>query len=149
MADNSLQAVYIQFQVREAGTSDPYKELVCTIDDQLQLTNDVTETNTRCGNKVGVSEAKGNISGNATYNITPTSAEASYDDVSDWQIAKTSLEFKYQNEAFTDDAGTSHLEGSILSFTGEGKFVDSTFTGGDKDVAKFSFTFKPTSISKA
>jgi len=123
--------------------------LVCTIDDQLQLTNDVTETNTRCGNKVGVSEAKGNISGNAVYNITPTSGQASYDDVAGWQINKTSLEFQYQNEAFTDDEGNSYSAGDVLNFTGEGKFVDSTFTGGDKDVAKFSFTFKPTSITKA
>lgn len=149
MAQNSLQAVDIQFLVRQAGTSDAYKELVCTIDDQLQLTNDITETTTRCGTKIGISEAKATISGNATNNITPTTTEASYDDVSTWQIGKTSLDFKYQNEACEDENGNSYAAGAIFSFTGTGYFVDSTQTGGDKEVSKFSFSFKPSSIAKA
>jgi hypothetical protein len=149
MAQNSLQAVDIEFQVREAGTSDEYTELVCTVDDQIQLTNDITETNTRCGTKIGVSEAKATISGNATFNLTPDSDEASYDDVSDWQIAKTSLDFRYRNAACTDENGNAYAAGAIFDFVGTGYFVDSTLTGGDKEVAKFSFSFKPTNISKA
>lgn len=149
MAQNSLQAVDIVFLVREAGSSDPYTEMVCTVDDQIQLTNDITETNTRCGNKVGVSEAKATISGNAVFNLTPDSDEASYDDVSDWQIGKTSLDFKYQNEACSDENGNSYAAGAIFNFIGTGYFVDTTLTGGDKEVAKFSFSFKPTAISKA
>lgn len=144
-----LQAVDIVFKVREAGTSDAYKELVCTIDDQLQLTNDVTETNTRCGTKIGVSEAKGTLSGNATCNISPTSSEVSYDDVAGYQIDRTNLDYEYKNEAFTDEDGNSVAEGAVLNFSGTGKFVDTTFTGADKDVAKFSFQFKPSTITKA
>lgn len=148
LVDNAIQGVDIFFRVRAAGSSDTFQEMVCTIDDQIQLTNETTETDTRCGTYVGVKEAKATLSGNAVFNTDTTATEVSYDDVSTFQIAKTLLEFEYGNDAFTDGSGNSIAEGAVLYFTGQGRFTDSTFQGTTGEVGRFSFTFKASTISK-
>jgi hypothetical protein len=143
MADNSIQGLDVAFRVRVAGSGTAFKELVCSIDDQFQLTNDTNEKDTKCATFVGIKEAKGNISGNAVCNIAPTSSEASYKDVSGWQIAKTLMEFQYHNEAFTDANGDPVTAGAAIYFTGEGRFVDTTLKAPTGETVDFSWTFKP------
>lgn len=137
-----LEALNISVKVREVGET-TWKTLVCEIDDQASLTNDITETSTKCGTKVALGVAKGEYSGNASSNIQPTEFEASYNDIVNWQQNRTSLEFLMQNEAFTDDNGDPVAEGAALHQFSIGWFTNSVMTGGDKDVAKFSWTFKP------
>lgn len=149
MAQNAIQGIDVVFKVREAGTSGSYLQVVCEIDNSMKLTNDTQETKTKCKTFTGIDVAKSNISGNAVYNITPTATEASYKDVADWQLNATSLEFKFENAAFTDDAGTSYAEGALFDFTGTGYFVDSDFKGTSGQVGQFSYTFKPESIALA
>lgn len=137
-----LEALNISVKVREVGET-TWKTLVCEIDDQASTTNDVTETSTKCGTKVALGIAKTEYSGNASSNVDPTEEEASYNDVFNWQQNRTNLEFLMQNEAFTDDAGDPVAEGAVLHQFSIGWFINSVLTGGDKDVAKFSWTFKP------
>lgn len=145
--DNALQADDIVFEVRVVGDSGEFKTLVCELDNQLQLTNDVSETDTKCGTHVGIKRAKGNISGNASHNVVPTSLEVSYNMVADWQLNKALLEYRYKNAAFTAGDGSAIGEGEAVYFTGQGRFVDSTYQGSTGEIMQFSWTFKPSSIT--
>lgn len=140
---NAIDSVDVKVQVREVGDT-TWKTLVCEIDSQFQLSNETTETDTKCGTFFGVKVAKGNNSGNAVFNATPGANEVSYDDVANWQINRTALEMLVENEAFTGEDGTSYTEGQVIHYFYSGKFVDSTLTGPVGEVMKFSWTFKPT-----
>lgn len=137
-----LQAVDVKVQVREVGDTE-WLTLVCEIDEQSELTNDTTETDTKCGTFVGVKEAKANVSGNAVYNADPESSEVSLEQVRNWQISKTLLEMLIENEAFTASDGSSIAEGAALHEFYTGRFVQSTRTSPVGDINKFSWTFKP------
>lgn len=143
MAD--IQGIDIKVQVREVGQTD-WKTLVCEIDSQFQHTNDVTETDTKCGTFNGVKEVKGNYSGNAVWNVAPGGTEVSYEEVLNWQIAKTLLEMLIENEAFTPESGSPIAEAAVLHIFVTGRFVDSTLTGATGDIGKFSWTFKPNGV---
>lgn len=140
-----LQAIDIKVQVREVGQS-TWKNMTCEIDSQFQLTNDVSETDTKCGTFNGVKDAKGNYSGNAVYNVSPGATEVSWEDVANWQINKTLLEFLVENESFTAEDGSTIAEAAVLHIFSTGRFVDSTLTGATGDIGKFSWTFKPTGV---
>ena len=137
-----IQALDIKVQVREVGDT-TWKSLVCEIDSQYQHTNDVTETDTKCGTFNGVKDMKGNYSGNAVFNVVPGGSELSYDEVLNYQRNKTLLEMLIENEAYTAEDGTPITEGSVLHIFARGRFVDSTLTGATGDIGKFSWTFKP------
>lgn len=137
-----LDALDVKVQVREVGDV-AWKVLTCELDEQSQLTNDTTETDTKCGTFFGTKEAKGNISGNAAFNVSPTGSEVTLTDVRNWQINRTNLEMLIENEAFTASDGDSINEGEVLHEFWSGKFVDSTRTGAVGDIIKFSWTFKP------
>jgi hypothetical protein len=143
--DNAVQGSEVVVLFREAGTSDAYKTLVCEIDNQFELTNDTTETDTKCGTYVGIKDPKGTISGNAVYNVDTEATEISYSDVAAWQKANTLLDYKYINLAFDSGAG-AHAEAAVVSHTGQGRFSQSQFKGTNGEVGQFSWTFKPTTI---
>lgn len=145
--DNSLQGGEMELWVRVAGSSDPWLLLVCTLDDSFQLTNEVTEKDSRCGTHLGIKTAKGNVSGNAVANIDPSSSECSYDQVTTWQLAKTLVEYKYQNGAMSAN-GSNIVAGDAIYFRGEGYFTDTTLNSPEGDTVDFSFTFRPSSVSK-
>jgi hypothetical protein len=140
MPINEIQGVDVKFQVRVLDGSDPtWKEIVCDIDDQAEMDNEVSEVDTKCGTVTGVKEMKGSYSGNAVSNAAPTSSEASYQDVIAWQKAKTLLEFKYFNEA----SGSIGV-GEALFQTGSGRFTNSVLTAATGETMQFSWTFSPT-----
>lgn len=141
----TIDAINLKVQVREAGGTD-WDTLTCEVDSQFQHTNDITETDSKCGNHVGVKNMKGNYSGNAVFNVSPSSSELSYDEVLNYQQNKTALEMLIENEAYTAEDGSSIAEGAVVHIWAEGRFVDSTLTGSTGDVGKFSWTFKPTTI---
>lgn len=137
-----LDATDVKVQVREVGDTE-WKVMTCEVDEQSELTNDTTETDTKCGTFFGTKEAKGNISGNAVYNVSPEADEVTLTDVRNWQRNKTNLEMLIENEAFVTSEGDSIAEGAALHEFWTGKFVGSTRTGAVGDVIKFSWTFKP------
>lgn len=136
---NEIQGVDVLFQVRESGGSDTtWKTIVCDVDDQAEMDNEITETDTKCGTSIGVKEMKGNYSGNAVSNALPTSSEASYQDVIAWQKAKTVLDFRYFNEA-----SGAIAQGVALSQSGTGRFTNSVLTAATGETMNFSWTFSP------
>lgn len=125
------------------GSGDPFKTLVCTEDSQFRVTNETSERRTNCGVKTSIAIPTFNASGNAVQNPTPTSLEVSYNDVKDWQMTQTLLDFQYINDA---DTANNIPEGDGVNNFGSGYFTDSTFTGSAEadGVGSFSWTFTGT-----
>lgn len=137
MAD--IQSIDDIVEVRVAGDSPgPWKRLVCEVDNSAEMDNEVTETDTKCGTFTGVKEMKGNFSGNAVSNATPTSSEASYEDVVTWQKNKTLLELRNYNAA-----SGSVAESAAYHLQCEGRFTNSNKTSAVGEVVQFSWTFSP------
>lgn len=135
-----IQGLNIRFQVRVSDGSDPtWKTLVCEMDNQAEMDNEVSETDTKCGTFTGVKDMKGNYSGNAVSNAEPTAAEASYEDVVTWQLLKTLLDFRYFNIA--DGVLT---DGQAVNQQGVGRFTNSVMQGTTGEVVQFSWAFSPT-----
>jgi len=137
-----LQGLDLKVYLREAGDTD-WKEFVCDIDKQLELTNDTTEVETGCGTFVGVKPLKANASGNAVYDIEVGGAAVSWQDAADWQLNLTPLEMLIRNQAFTSSTGNSVAQGAVVHVFMAGKMVGTTLTGPVGEVVKFSWTFKP------
>jgi hypothetical protein len=145
--DNGLQGADVEFMVREAGSSDVWRRMVCSIDDQFELTNETTETDTKCGTYIGIKPVKANISGNAVFNTEATGSEVSYEDVTNWQINNTPMEFIYRNEAYTSGSGSTVAAGDVLYFTGAGYFSATMYNGTNGQIGQFSWTFKPNTVT--
>lgn len=137
--DNSIQGSAVVLEVSDDGVS--FKTLVCEEDSQIDLSNDVTTTKTKCSTFKGISQVDATISGNAVCNADPTAEEVSYNDVQTWQLQKTQKYFRYRNAA-----QGSFAAGQAFSFTGVGYFTQSTLTAPGDDVVKFSFTFSVTDL---
>lgn len=142
----TLDGVKIKVQVREAGTS-TWKRMTCELDSTEEMTNDVNEVTSKCGNHVTVQPIKENVSGNAVCNADPGVNEVSWNDVRDWQRGRDLLEMLIENEAFTAEDGTSYAEAEVLHHFYVGKFVQSSGSGGVTGPAQFSWAFKPTTES--
>lgn|GEM_PF-4251655 len=133
-------------RVREAGET-TWLTLVCEIDESIDHTNDVSETDTKCGTFNGVKEMKGNYTGNAVSNADPGATEASYSQILTWQKARTRVEFLHENEAFTASDGSPIAEGAAVHVYATGRFVQTTLTSPVGEVVKFAWTFKPDEIN--
>jgi hypothetical protein len=132
-----IQGIDDIFEVREVGEED-WLRLVCEVDNSAEMDNEVSETDTKCGTFVGVKEMKGNFSGNAVSNATPTSSEASYEQVVAWQKATTLLEFRNYNAAFGAIA-----ESAAYHFEGQGRFTNTNKSSASGEVVQFSWTLSP------
>lgn len=141
MAATEIQGIDLIFEVRVSGDSDTsWDRLVCALDDQAEMDNEVSEVDTKCGTFTGVKEMKGSYSGNAVANATPTAGtEVTYEDVVFWQKNKTLLDFRYYNAAFG-----AITEGGAVYQQGTGRFTNSVLTGATGEVVQFSWTFSPT-----
>lgn len=134
-----IQGIDIIVEVREAAASgDDWLRLVCEVDNQAEMDNEVSETDTKCGTFTGVKDMKGNYSGNAVSNAAPTSSEASYEDIVTWQNDKTLLDFRFYNDAFGAIA-----VGAAVSQQATGRFTNSVMTSATGEVVQFSWTFSP------
>lgn len=140
-----IQALELETLVREEGDTD-WIVFNCEIDNQEELTNEVNETETKCGTKVNYRPAKGNLSGNATFDIEADgTATASLQDVRNWQLANTPLEMLIRNKAATIN-GVAYAVGAIQHHFYTGQFTSSVKTESLNEVTKFSWAFKPDSI---
>lgn len=137
--DNSIQGSAVVLEVSDDGVT--YKTLVCEEDSQMDLSNDVTTTKTKCSTFKGISAVDATISGNAVCNADPDVDEVSYNDVQTWQKLKTQKYFRYRNAA-----QGSFTAGQAFEHTGVGYFTQSTLTAPGDDVVKFSFTFSVTDL---
>lgn len=133
-----VQGNLVNFQVRAIGETD-WRTLVCTLDSQFSITNEVNKRRTNCGITASVSDPDFNASGNAVHNAEPAAEELSYNDVKGYQIAKTKLEFRYLSLA---DANLTEGEG--FTNYGRGYFTESTLTASAEanESASFSWTFE-------
>jgi hypothetical protein len=133
-----IQGIDDIFEVWELDAPETRYRLVCEIDNSAEMDNEVSETDTKCGTFTGVKEMKGNFSGNAVSNATPTSSEASYERVISWQKEKTLLGFANYNSAFgaVAESAAYHLEG-------QGRFTNSNKTSTTGEVIQFSWTLTP------
>lgn len=138
-----IQGLNVSFWVREASDSDgDFRRLVCSLDDQAEIDNEVTETDTKCGTFTGVKNAKGTYSGNAAANADPNAGtEITYNEVLDWQDAKTLLDFMLKNDAF--GAIPAGDEGGPIYHAGQGRFTNTVLTAPVGEVVQFSWTFSP------
>lgn len=136
-----IQGIDLIFEVRVADGSDTsWDRLVCALDDQAEMDNEVSEVDTKCGTFTGVKEMKGSYSGNAVANAAPNAGtEVTYENVVGWQSDKTLLDFRYYNAAFGAIA-----EGAAVYQQGTGRFTNSVLTGSTGEVVQFSWTFSPT-----
>lgn len=141
MAATEIQGIDLIFEVRVSGDSDTtWDRLVCALDDQAEMDNEVSEVDTKCGTFTGVKEMKGSYSGNAVANATPNAGtEVTYEDVVFWQKNKTLLDFRYYNAA-----NGAIAQGAAVFQTGSGRFTNSVLTGTTGEVVQFSWTFSPT-----
>jgi hypothetical protein len=137
--DNSIQGSSVVLELSSDGVT--YVTLVCEEDSQIDLSNDVTSTKTKCSTFKGISAVDATISGNAVCNAVPTASEVSYNDVQTWQKQKTQKYFRYRNAA----QGTI-TAGEAFSHTGVGYFTQSTLTASGDEVVKFSYTFSVTDL---
>lgn len=138
-----IQGLSVSFWVREAADSDgDFRRLVCSLDDQAEIDNEVTETDTKCGTFTGVKEAKGTYSGNAAANADPNAGtEVTYGEVLAWQAAKTLLDFELKNDAF--DSIPAGDAGGPIYHSGQGRFTNSVLSANVGEVVQFSWTFSP------
>lgn len=136
MATYELQGQDVEFLVRVADTGE-FKELVCDGEFTLDITNDVSTTKTkRCGTFKGVLAPDFKINGKAVCNTEPTVNEVSYDQVANWQINTTKVEWIIRNQAY----GT-YAAGEALRFSGYGYFVSSQAPFGN-DVVTFNWNLE-------
>lgn len=138
-----VQGSLINFKVRPNGTAEAFKTLICTEDSQFDINNEVTQRRTNCGIKTSVTDPDFNASGNAVYDYAPLSTQVSWDDIKEWQKAKTKLDFQYENDA---DAGAGLTEAEAVSALGSGYFTATSLTASAESdgIGSFSWTFTGT-----
>jgi hypothetical protein len=135
-----IQGSLINFKVRVNGTNDAFRTMICTEDTTFNIDNETTERRTNCGIKQGIADPTFNATGNAVFDYGPDATEVSYDEVKEWQKAKTKLDFQYLNAA---DVAAGITEGEAISISGSGRFTSSSFNASAEadGVGSFSWTF--------
>lgn len=137
MAATEIQGSNIQLLLRESGSTDEWQEVVCEETVQIEVTNDVTTTKTKCGVFKGIDVADFKLNGSAVHNITPTSAEASHDAMLAWQLARTKLDFVFQNRAYGAIAA-----GAEVRMAGSAYITSTVLVGSNSEVAKFTWNLE-------
>lgn len=140
----SIQGLDIVFEVRTPATTSPvvaagpWREMVCSIDDGIELDNEVNETDTKCATFSSTKKPKGTITGNAVASKALTSGQVSYKDVVKFQDDTRLLDFRIYNKA--DVGGT---DGDVVSIQGQGQYTNTSMTGTVGEAVQFSWSFSP------
>lgn len=116
--------VGLKYRVYPSAT---WLNIVCVEDSTFEITLDVSEKETNCGIKTNPGTPKFNAQVNAVQNANPTSTEADYKKIKDLMLAKTKVQFLYQNEADVPN-GIADAEG--IYNKGNGYFTSLTATAG-------------------
>jgi hypothetical protein len=141
MAVTELQGSRVGVYVRDYGTTDSFKRIVCEETVTLDLTNDVQTTKTKCGVFKGVDVTDWKLNGNGVANFNPVGTEISANDLQSKQIARTKQEVYIQNEAFTEGV-TSYAVGEVFKFGGAAYLTAQNITFPTNDIAKFTYNLE-------
>lgn len=133
----------INFRVRPNGTADAFKTVICQEDVTFDIENEISERRTNCGIQTGIADPTFSASGNAVYDYTPLSTQVSWNDIKEYQKAKTKLDFQFYNAA---DVANGIAESEAVDVEGSGYFSQSSFTGSAEadGLGSFSWTFSGT-----
>lgn len=148
--DNQIQGTEIELWLRESGASGAFQKLICFLSIPFALTSNVSKKKSSCGTHVATQDVEAEVSGSAICNIDPDATEVSYDQMSQWQIDKTVLDYKYVNKAGTIN-GVIYAEGDIINFTGTLKVSSTTFKAdaSSDEAIEFDFTLTMSTVVKA
>lgn len=132
-AMQTIQSSLLPIQLRVKGTT-PWLTLVCLENYNVPVATTVTETDTFCGNAVGLGVKKFTPAGSAVCEQFPTSDQVTYDTLLNWQMNNTLLEFRVE---FPSSGGSI----GVMVFLQGDCFVTSTeFQAAINDVIKFTYT---------
>lgn len=129
----SIQSSALLFELSsDAGVT--YKTLVCATDVSVNGETGVTETETFCGNIVGLGLPKVSFDVNAVCETAPTVSQVSHEDVIGWWVGKTALKYRMQTPTSGTPGGDFYLQGDCyVTNVGVATAVN--------DVVKFNVTF--------
>lgn len=135
----TLQSKDSPIQLRTKGTS-PWKTLVCLENFNIPLATQVTETDTFCGNAVGLGIVKFTPAGSFVFEQFPDADQVTYDQMVEWQLNGTLLEFLVEYLGSTGSTATpKYLSGEC--------FVTSTeMQAAVNDVLKATYTLTGSGI---
>lgn len=143
MALTEVKGSLVVLRLKEPDEDD-WLNLVCLENSSFEITNEVTTRRTNCGVIKSVSDADFTASGTAVQNATPTSVEASYEQVKAWQVSRTKLHFQYISLA---DAPAGLAEGDGINNFGLGYITSTSASAaaeGAEGTLSFDFTLEGT-----
>lgn len=111
----TLQSIDSPIQLRAKGTM-PWKMLVCLENFNIPLATNVTKTATFCGNAVGLGLIDFTPAGSFVFEQFPDDDQVTFDQMLEWQINRTTLEFKVEYQGSTGTlAATKFLSGECFA----------------------------------
>jgi hypothetical protein len=131
----------LNFRVRENGTLDAFRTLVCTDSVSFSISTEVNTRATNCGPKTSAADPTFSATGNAVFDGSPGGTEVSWSDVKEWMKTGTKLDFQFYNAA---DVANGIVESALVDVDGSGYFSESELSGVPDDLAEFSWTFTGT-----
>lgn len=141
MAVTELQGSHVGVYIRNYGSTDVFKRIVCEETVTLDLSNDVQTTKTKCGTFKGLDVVDWKINGTGVANFNPSGSEISANDLQTLQIARTKQEVFVQNESFTEGA-TTYDVGEICKFGGAAYLTAQSITFPSNDISKFTYNLE-------
>lgn len=130
MADTNLGNVIFLY-LRPNGGTIAFKKVVCNEELALSLDRDIIEANTKCG----VLKAAGSLSSEIPFsgvaNFTPAGTELSHNELLDWQLAATKLDW------IVSDASTG---GTKIDMSGAGYLGSFELTASTDEFISFDCT---------
>lgn len=137
MAEISGDLIVIKVRPNLSGQA--FKQIVCTDNVQLGITNDISTKKTSCGPKSAPARPTFELSGSGLFKTQQdqvSASEVSWDDIKEWQKQKQKMDFMFIN-----NANSQYTAGAAVSEIGSAYFSNSTFTGNaDEGFATFDFT---------
>lgn len=128
----AIQSVDAPLEISSDGGT-TYKTVVCLESYNVNGETSVTETETYCGNIVGLGQPKVTIDVNAVCETSPTVTQVSHEDVAGWWVGKTALKYRIQNPSTGTPGSNYYLQGDAYVTSKSDAFAIS-------EVVKFSFT---------
>jgi hypothetical protein len=126
----------LSWRIKDTGS---FKTLTCSINEALDVSNDVNTIKTKCGVFKGIQVADFKLNGEATFNTSLGGSENSYDEVLAAQIDRSEIEWIYRNAAVT-----GYAAGELIRMSGNGYFTNTVYNGSEGEVARFTWNIEGT-----
>lgn len=128
----TVQSSLAPIEVRAKGTT-PWLTIVCAENYAVPVNTQVNTVDTFCGRAVGLGVLEFNPTVSAVFENDPDTTMVTYDQMLQWQVAKTTLEFRVQYPG-------SGSAGSSLYLSGECSVTATELQGAVNEVLKFTST---------